>query len=266
MSDHALEAVRPSSEAPRPSWAGTAWRQFRLERRMFWRNPSAAFFNFLLPLLLLGMFGALFSDQKDLDVIVPGHRRDERDGGDVRRARLQPDLPARARDPQAAARDAAAVVGLPGRASPPTRSPTPCSRSAIVIIAGKLFFGIPWPGDWFALIVFLAVGVVCFVVARRRALARDPQLRVRARVRERRLPPDDPDRRRLLRRRGRAGVPARHRRGAAAQAPDRRAVGRDGLRRGAGRPRRRRWSCLALWAAVGIFLAVRGFSWEARRN
>ena len=24
-----------------------AWRQFRLERRMFWRNPTAAFFGFL---------------------------------------------------------------------------------------------------------------------------------------------------------------------------------------------------------------------------
>ena len=29
------------------------WRQYRLERRMFWRNPSAAFFNFVLPLLFL---------------------------------------------------------------------------------------------------------------------------------------------------------------------------------------------------------------------
>ena len=50
-----------------------AWRQYRLERRMFWRNPSAAFFNFLLPLLFLAMFGAIFSGrQADLDVIVPG--------------------------------------------------------------------------------------------------------------------------------------------------------------------------------------------------
>src|SRR4051795_5401748 len=50
-----------------------AWYQFRLERRMFWRNPSAAFFNFVLPLLLLAMFGAIFAgQQKDLDVIVPG--------------------------------------------------------------------------------------------------------------------------------------------------------------------------------------------------
>ncbi|MDX6714468.1 MAG: type transport system permease protein, partial [Baekduia sp.] len=50
-----------------------AWYQFRLERRMFWRNPSAAFFNFLLPLLFLALFGAIFSgNQKDLNVIVPG--------------------------------------------------------------------------------------------------------------------------------------------------------------------------------------------------
>src|SRR2546421_3870160 len=48
-------------------------RQYRLERRLFWRNPSAAFFNFLLPLLFLAFFGAIFSSkQKDLDVIVPG--------------------------------------------------------------------------------------------------------------------------------------------------------------------------------------------------
>src|SRR4051794_41821193 len=50
-----------------------AWYQFRLERRMFWRNPSAAFFNFVLPLLFLALFGAIFSSsQKDRNGIVPG--------------------------------------------------------------------------------------------------------------------------------------------------------------------------------------------------
>src|ERR671936_1539265 len=53
--------------------AALTWRQYRLERHLFWRNPSAAFFNFLFPLILLGLFGAVFSGtQKDLDVIVPG--------------------------------------------------------------------------------------------------------------------------------------------------------------------------------------------------
>ena len=49
------------------------WRQFRFERRMFWRNPSAAFFNFLLPLLLLVLTASVFNTtQKDLNIIVPG--------------------------------------------------------------------------------------------------------------------------------------------------------------------------------------------------
>src|SRR5215469_9318593 len=53
--------------------AAMAWRQYRLERKLFWRNPSAAFFNFLLPLLFLAFFGAIFhGNQHDLNVIVPG--------------------------------------------------------------------------------------------------------------------------------------------------------------------------------------------------
>src|SRR3954452_11232087 len=53
--------------------ATLAYRQWRLERRMFWRNPTAAFFSFILPLLFLFLFGAIFSgDQKTLNVIVPG--------------------------------------------------------------------------------------------------------------------------------------------------------------------------------------------------
>ena len=56
-----------------PSTAVLAWHQYRLERRMFWRNPSAAFFNFVLPLLFLFLIGAIVSgDQDQLDVIVPG--------------------------------------------------------------------------------------------------------------------------------------------------------------------------------------------------
>ena len=38
-----------------------AWQQFRFERKLFWRNPSAAFFNFLLPLLLLVLTASAFS-------------------------------------------------------------------------------------------------------------------------------------------------------------------------------------------------------------
>src|SRR5476651_806032 len=49
-----------------------SWRQYRLERRMFWRNPSAAFFNFLLPLLFLAGAGAILTgSQSDLNRLVP---------------------------------------------------------------------------------------------------------------------------------------------------------------------------------------------------
>src|SRR5260370_17178170 len=49
-----------------------AWRQYRLERRMFWRNPSAAFFNFLLPLLFLAGGGAvLHGNQRKEDLLLP---------------------------------------------------------------------------------------------------------------------------------------------------------------------------------------------------
>src|SRR3989442_972931 len=48
------------------------WRQYRLERRMFWRNPSAAFFNFLLPLLFLAGAGAILSgNQHNLNLLIP---------------------------------------------------------------------------------------------------------------------------------------------------------------------------------------------------
>ena len=78
MNEHAIERGRAGraavdGRAPARRWSGLAWRQYRLERKMFWRNPSAAFFNFMLPLLFLGFFGALLHDDLELlQVIVPG--------------------------------------------------------------------------------------------------------------------------------------------------------------------------------------------------
>src|SRR3954452_3184712 len=49
------------------------WRQYRLERRLFWPTPTAAFFTFLFPLIFLALFGSIASgDQASLDIIVPG--------------------------------------------------------------------------------------------------------------------------------------------------------------------------------------------------
>jgi ABC-2 type transport system permease protein len=138
------------------------WRQYRLERRMFWRNPSAAFFNFLFPLLLLGLFGAVFaSSQKSLDVIVPGiagmsvmsttftalawNMTFLREQGVLKRMRGTP-LPS--------------VVYLGGIALNALTNTV--LQLAIVVVAGRVFFGTGWPRDWVELSVFTAAGVVCF--------------------------------------------------------------------------------------------------------
>jgi ABC-2 type transport system permease protein len=139
-----------------------AWHQYRLERRMFWRNPTAAFFNFLLPLLLLAMFGAIFAGRlENLNVIVPGiagvsimsatfialayNLTFLRESGVLKRLRGTP-LPSGAYLSGVAASAVTNVV----------------LQLAIVIAAGHLVFGVSWPGDWLALAVFTALGVVCF--------------------------------------------------------------------------------------------------------
>jgi ABC-2 type transport system permease protein len=142
--------------------ATLAWRQYRLERRLFWRNPSAAFFNFLLPLLFLAFFGAILSGkQHDLNVIVPGiagmsvmsttftalafNMTFLREQGVLKRIRGTP-MPA-----------ISYLLGIAGNAV--TNS---ALQILIITVAGRVFFGTGWPRDWVELIVFVAVGVVCF--------------------------------------------------------------------------------------------------------
>ena len=138
-----------------------AWHQYRLERRMFWRNPTAAFFNFLLPLLFLGLFGAIFSgDQKALNVIVPGiaglsimsttfsalamNITFLREQGVLKRIRGTP-LP-----------EGSYLLGVFANAVT-----NACIQISIVVLAGKLFFGLDWPADWLELLVYVAAGVTC---------------------------------------------------------------------------------------------------------
>jgi ABC-2 type transport system permease protein len=138
------------------------WRQYRLERKMFWRNPTAAFFNFLFPLLLLALFGVVFSGQQaDLDVIVPGitgmsvmsttfialafNMTFLREEGVLKRVRGTP-LPA-----------GSYLSGIALSAVTNT-----VLQIAIIVVAGKTLFGVDWPRDWLELAVFAAAGVVCF--------------------------------------------------------------------------------------------------------
>jgi ABC-2 type transport system permease protein len=145
-----------------PEAAVLAWRQYRLERRLFWRNPSAAFFNFLLPLLFLAFFGAiLHGNQHDLNVIVPGIAGMSvmsttftalafnitflREQGVLKRIRGTP-MPA-----------TSYLLGIAGNAVT-----NAAFQIAIITVAGRVFFGTGWPRDWVELIVFVTVGVVCF--------------------------------------------------------------------------------------------------------
>jgi ABC-2 type transport system permease protein len=139
-----------------------AWRQYRLERRLFWRNPSAAFFNFLLPLLFLAFFGAiLHGNQHDLNVIVPGiagmavmsttftalafNMTFLREQGVLKRIHGTP-LPS-----------VSYLMGIAGNAITNT-----ILQIVIITVAGRLFFGTGWPRDWVELVVFVCAGVICF--------------------------------------------------------------------------------------------------------
>jgi ABC-2 type transport system permease protein len=139
-----------------------SWRQYRLERRMFWRNPSAAFFNFLLPLLFLVAGGAILQgDQHQLNKLVPAIAGMSvmsttftalaynivflRERGVLKRIRGTP-LPT-----------SAYFGGVASNAVTNT-----ALQIAIVVIAGRVFFGIGWPKDWGELLVFVVAGVVCF--------------------------------------------------------------------------------------------------------
>ncbi len=164
MTDHALEPVTSTtrSRARHVGWGRAAWRQYRLERRMFWRNPSAAFFNFLLPLLFLGLFGAVFSGNKaNLQIIVPGiagmsvmsttfsalamNLTYLRESGVLKRIHGTP-LPA-----------SAYLAGIFGNAVTNT-----AIQIAIVTTVGATVFGLDWPPDPVALVVFVVLGVCCF--------------------------------------------------------------------------------------------------------
>jgi ABC-2 type transport system permease protein len=139
-----------------------AWQQFRFERKVFWRNPSAAFFNFLLPLLLLVLTATAFAgDAEDLDVLIPGiaamgvvattftalafNLTMLREDGVLKRIRGTP-MPA-----------GAYLAGLVGSAVL-----NAFLQVALVVSIGSLVYGVDWPQDPALLLLFTALGVLCF--------------------------------------------------------------------------------------------------------
>jgi ABC-2 type transport system permease protein len=129
---------------------------------MFWRNPSAAFFNFVLPLLFLVGGGAILSGNQDhLNKLVPAIAGMSvmsttftalaynivflRERGVLKRIRGTP-LPT-----------GSYFGGVAANAVTNT-----ALQIAIVVVAGRIFFGIGWPVHWGELVVFVIVGVVSF--------------------------------------------------------------------------------------------------------
>jgi len=247
------------------SGAALAWRQYRLERRMFWRNPSAAFFGVLLPLLLLAIFGAVFSGRdEDLDVIVPGiaglsvmsatftslayNLTTLRERGILKRLKGTPLPPG------------AYFAGLGGNAVA-----NAVLQVALVILVGHWVFGVAWPTEWLSLLVFLTVGVVCFAslgVALSHAIPNPesapawvnavflPQLLIAG------VFYDDEDAPAVIR--DIADVlPLKHLIDGLSGAM----VHGEGVA-----DHLTALLVLGLWTVVGVVLAVRGFSWEARNE
>jgi ABC-2 type transport system permease protein len=144
------------------STATLLWHQFRFERRQFWRNPSAAFFNFLLPLVLLLLIATVFANDPDeLEVLIPGIAGMSvmattftalahnitflREQGVLKRVRGTP-LPA-----------GVYFGGLIGSAVL-----NAVVQVLLVFTIGDLVYDVTWPGDPLELAGFTALGVTCF--------------------------------------------------------------------------------------------------------
>ena len=136
------------------------WHQFRLERKQFWRNPTAAFFGFMLPLVFLLIIGSLTPDS-DRDIVIPGiagmnvmastfnaiamNMTFRREQGLLKRARGTP-MPT--------------VSYLGGIFGNVALNGT--IQVVLVVVGGAVLFGLPWPYHWDELIVFTIVGIFSF--------------------------------------------------------------------------------------------------------
>jgi ABC-2 type transport system permease protein len=136
------------------------WRQFRLERKQFWRNPAAAFFGFLLPIVFLLIIGSL-TPASDRDIVIPGiagmnllastfnaiamNMTFRREQGLLKRMHGTP-MPT-----------VAYLGGIFGNVAI-----NGVIQVGLVIVGGKVLFGLPWPYHWDEIAIFTVVGIVSF--------------------------------------------------------------------------------------------------------
>jgi len=146
--------------------SGRFRRQVGAEQRLYWRNRAAAFFTFLLPILFLAFFGLLgrhdtVDGKPYADFFVPGMLgmavlvttfagiaitlTIRRDRGILKRVRGTPLPPSEYLGALIAS--TALVLGL---------------ESVVVLVLGRLAFGVPLPGRWWELVGLVILGALCF--------------------------------------------------------------------------------------------------------
>ena len=136
--------------------------QLRFERMLFRRNPSAAFFNFVLPLVLLLLVASVFADEHDeLEILIPGiagmsvmattftalafNMTFLREQGILKRIH---GVPIRPRDYLAGVVGSAVLNAV--------------VQVVLVFAIGKLAYGVDLPDEPAAVLVYAVVGVASF--------------------------------------------------------------------------------------------------------
>jgi ABC-2 type transport system permease protein len=139
-----------------------AWREFRFQRRMFWRNPTAAFFTFLLPVFLLVLIATVFSlNQSDLNHFIPGiagmgvmsatfvslayNLVFIREQGILKRIRGTP-------EPMSSYFGGVISNSIWNA----------ILQVGIIVVLGHVLYSTPWPKDWVELVVITVLGVAAF--------------------------------------------------------------------------------------------------------
>src|SRR4051794_2567069 len=142
--------------------AALLWHQYRFERRLFWRNPSAAFFNFALPMIFLLLIASVFhTDKEELNVLIPGI---------AGMAIMATTFSALAFN-LVFYREQGILKRVLGTPLPPATYLGGLITSAVtnavvqvllVVTLGHVLYDVNWPQDWFALAFFTMAGVIAF--------------------------------------------------------------------------------------------------------
>ena len=129
---------------------------------MFWRNPSAAFFNFALPLIFLFLIASVFGlNAKDREILIPGIA-----GMSV----MTTTFTALAFN-VTFLREQGILKRIKGTPLPPVSYfgglianavTNALVQVALVITIGHLLYSVPWPHDWLELAFFTMLGFLLF--------------------------------------------------------------------------------------------------------